>query len=85
MRKLVRVTCSYQRRYVNKGLLMWRERNKPVQVKAGEFVEVIEEYDDSFLCRYGDAVLRIPKENFANVRTKVPKVLREEQPEEAMV
>ena len=79
MRKLLKVTCSYQRRYLNKGLLMWRHRMEPVQIKAGEFVNVVEEYDDSFLCEYKDVIVRIPKGNFASVRTKAPVRSRERE------
>lgn len=85
MRKLLKVTCSYQRRYLNKGLLMWRHRMNPVQVKAGEFVDIVEEYDDSFLCRYKDVFLRIPKENFASIRNKAPHRTQHETREEALV
>lgn len=86
-KKLTRVAGKYQRRYENKGILMYRERENLVNVPAGVLVEVIGEADGGgLLCRYNDFVVRIPEENFAQVRrgrTPAPATRRSREAVEA--
>jgi len=73
MKRITRVKGKYQRRYENKGILMYRERENLVVVPAGAMVEVIgPAAGGGQLCRYNDFVVRIPDENLTSTRTAKP-------------
>lgn len=73
MKRITRVKGKYQRRYQNKGILMYRERENLVVVPAGALVNVIgPAAGGGQLCQYNDVFVRIPDENLTSTRTARP-------------